>query len=364
MMQTLTASARSATPSVVRGHWARWWALALVWWTLDSVATATTYRGMTGVSGPQITRLMVANVVQWVPLTMLALWMSERVPIDRRHWRWSLPVTLAVAAAVVLVKAVIVFHANAWMGWYATRPPFGDIVLASVANNLFLFGLVIGVGHAIVNARRVQERDEQLTQAELLHLKAQLHPHFLFNALNTVSALVRTQPETATQMLAQLSTLLRHALQRERAQEVSLREELSILAAYVDIEQLRFEDRLRVVWRIAPDVMAAQVPHLLLQPLVENAIRHGIAPRSDPGCVEIAACLRDGALHLSVADDGVGRGVADATRAASGIGVGLSNTRDRLRQLYGTAHSLTVRTVVPHGLRVDIVLPFREAALA
>jgi two-component system, LytTR family, sensor kinase len=160
-------------------------------------------------------------------------------------------------------------------------------------------------------------------------------------------------------MLAQLSTLLRHALQRERAQEVSLREELSILAAYVDIEQLRFEDRLRVVWRIAPDVMAAQVPHLLLQPLVENAIRHGIAPRSDPGCVEIAACLRDGALHLCV-----GRGVADATRAASGIGVGLSNTRDRLRQLYGTAHSLTVRTVVPHGLRVDIVLPFREAALA
>jgi two-component system, LytTR family, sensor kinase len=303
---------------------------------------------------------MIAGVVQWVPLTMLALWMSERVPVDRRNWRWSVPVTMAVAAAVVLVKAVVVYYANPWMGWYTALPPFSEILMTSVANNLFLFWLVIGVGHAIVNARRVQERDEQLARAELQHLKAQLHPHFLFNALNTVSSLVRTQPETATKMIAQLSTLLRHALQREKTQEVPLREELTILAAYVEIEQLRFEDRLSVIWKIAPDAMAAQVPHLLLQPLVENAIRHGIAPRSDPGIVEIAAFLRDGTLHLSVADDGVGR----ATPTTPRNGVGLTNTRDRLRQLYGAAHSLTVDAVTPHGLRVDIILPFREAARA
>ena len=216
------------------------------------------------------------------------------------------------------------------------------------------------VGHAIVNAKRVQERDDQLARAELQHLKAQLHPHFLFNALNTVSALIRTQPETATRMIAQLCTLLRHALQRDHVQEVPLREELTILAAYAEIEQLRFDDRLRVIWNVTPEAQAAQVPHLLLQPLVENAIRHGIAPRSDPGSVEIAAFLRDGALHLSVADDGVGYSGHTVQRT----GAGLSNTRDRLRQLYSAAHSLTVDAVAPHGLRVDIVLPFREAAVA
>ncbi|NJK42421.1 MAG: hypothetical protein HC937_01305 [Aquincola sp.] len=117
----------------------RWWALALVWWTLDGIATATTYRGMTGVSWPQIARLTVAGVVQWVPLTMLALWMAERVPLDRRHWRWSVPVTMAVAATVVVVKALLVVTANPWMHWYTTVPPFHEVLITSVANNLFLF---------------------------------------------------------------------------------------------------------------------------------------------------------------------------------------------------------------------------------
>jgi two-component system, LytTR family, sensor kinase len=345
--------------AVLRGHWTRLWALALLWWTLEGIATATTYRGMTGVSWEKIFLLTGLGVVQWVPLTILALWMAERVPVDRLNWRWSMPLTMLVAAAIVFVKAIVVVAFNAYVGWYTTLPPFGEILLASVANNLFLFWLVVGVGHAIVNARRVQERDEQLARAELQHLKSQLHPHFLFNALNTVSSLIRTDPETATQMVAQLSTLLRHALQRASTQEVSLKEELTILAAYVEIEQLRFEDRLAVVWKVAPDAMGAQVPHLLLQPLVENAIRHGIAPRSAPGTVEIAVYRQNGTLHLSVADDGVAR---TAPPVRSG-GVGLANTRDRLRQLYGAAHTLTVDAVAPHGLRVDIAFPFRETVI-
>lgn len=346
--------------SVLDGHWGRWWALALLWWTLEGVANATTYRGMTGVSWEQAVRLTIAGVIQWVPLTMLALWMAERVPVDRRTWRWSVPVTMLVATAIVVVKAIIVNVANPWIGWYATLPSFGEILMTSVANNLFLFWLVVGAGHAIVNARRVQERDEQLARAELQHLKAQLHPHFLFNALNTVSSLVRTDPETATQMIARLSTLLRHALQRERAQEVSLLEELTILAAYVDIEQLRFEDRLSVSWQIDPSALGAQVPHLLLQPLVENAIRHGIAPRSEPGNVSISASRQNGSLHISVLDDGVGQSAMQSPAS----GVGLTNTRDRLRQLYGAAQSLSISAVVPHGTRVDIVLPYQQAAEA
>jgi two-component system, LytTR family, sensor kinase len=345
--------------SVLRGHWPRLWALAALWWTLEGIATATTYRGMTGVSWTQIFRLTSVGVLMWVPLTILTFWMAERVPIDRQHWRRSVPLTMLVAAFVVVFKAVVVMLGNPWGGWYTgSLPPFGEILLASVANNLFLFWLVVGVGHAIVNARRVQERDEQLARAELQHLKSQLHPHFLFNALNTVSSLVRTDPETATQMIARLSTLLRHALQRASAQEVTLTEELSILAAYVEIEQLRFDDRLHVVWRIETDALMAQVPHLLLQPLVENAIRHGIAPRSEPGTVEIAAYRHNGTLHLSVVDDGVGR----STPADPVSGVGLTNTRDRLSQLYGTMQTLNVDAVTPHGLRVDVTIPFRELA--
>jgi len=173
--------------SVLRGHWTRRWALALVWWTLEGMATTTTYRGMTGVSWEQVLSLMVAGIVQWVPLSMLALWMAERVPIDRRHWRWSVPITMLVAAGMVVLKALIVQLANPWISWYPELPPFAEILVTSLANNLFLFWLMVGVGHAIVNTRRVHERDEQLARAELQHLKSQLHPHFLFNALNTVS---------------------------------------------------------------------------------------------------------------------------------------------------------------------------------
>jgi two-component system, LytTR family, sensor kinase len=356
-MASDNATTAPPRPSVLRGHWLRWWALALLWWTLDGIATATTYRGMTGVTWQQIVRLTSIGIVMWVPLTMLTLWMAERVPIDRPNWRRSVPLTMLLGACVVVVKALVVMLGNPWVGWYTgPLPPFSDILIASVANNLFLFWLVVGVGHAIVNARRVQERDEQLARAELQHLKSQLHPHFLFNALNTVSSLVRTDPETATQMIARLSTLLRHALQRASAQEVTLKDELSTLAAYVEIEQLRFDDRLDVVWRIEQDVLLAQVPHLLLQPLVENAIRHGIAPRSEAGTLEIAAFRRNGTLHLSVVDDGVAR----STPTDRVGGVGLTNTRDRLSQLYGTMQTLTVDTVTPHGLRVDVTLPFRE----
>lgn len=358
-MAFASPSIRQQRHSVLRGHWARWWALASIWWTLEGIATATTYRGMTGVSWAQTLKLCGIGIVMWVPLSMLALWMAERVPIDRTHWRRSVPITMLVAALVVIIKAVAVAVANPWIGWYSgPLPPFWEILLTSVANNLFLFWLVVGVGHAIVNARRVQERDEQLARAELQHLKSQLHPHFLFNALNTVSALVRSDPETATRMISRLSTLLRHALQRASTQEVTLKEELTILAAYVEIEQLRFEDRLAVVWRIEAEALQAQVPHLMLQPLVENAIRHGIAPRSEPGTVEIAAYRRNGTLHLSVIDDGVGR----SAPTEQTTGVGLANTRDRLGQLYGTAQTLSVGAVAPHGLRVDVTIPFRELA--
>jgi LytS/YehU family sensor histidine kinase len=201
-------------------------------------------------------------------------------------------------------------------------------------------------------ARRDRARDEQLARAELRSLQMQLHPHFLFNTLNAVSAFVRTDPDAAERMIARLSHLLRLALDRVGVPEVSLEEELRVLRTYLEIEQVRFEDRLTVEWRVAPDARQARVPHLLLQPLVENAIRHGIAPSAAPGTIEIVAERRDGALRLAVRDDGVGPG--------GGVreGVGLSNTRTRLRQLYGARQRLEVRGGPERGFEVAIELPF------
>lgn len=324
------------------------------------VVVALLNLGMEGAMSAQSLRANGASAALWVVLTVAIFWLAERVPIDRRTWRWSSPIALAAAGAVVLIRALFVVAANGWIGWYPTLPPFSSILLTSVGNNFFLYWLVLGAGHALSYARRVRERDEQLAVAELQHLKAQLHPHFLFNTLNAISAFVRTEPETAVQMIARLSMLLRHALQQAGTQEVALEEELAVVAAYVDIEQLRFDDRLRVTWRIAPDVLRSRVPHLLLQPLVENAIRHGLAPSSSGGTVDIHAARDGDMVRLVVQDDGVG--LSKAAQAASGIG--LSNARRRLQQLYGAQHAFEVSAVAPHGLRVAIAVPYQEMARA
>lgn len=341
-------------------RWLLWWSLSALWWLAQGVTSATITRGMSGVSWE---RALIANLTSaalWVPVTVLALWMAERATIDRHQWKRTLPLTLGAAFGVVVIRAAVVVATNDWVGWYRELPSLPVVLFTSLSNNFFLFVLLVGVGHAIAYARRVSERDRQLARAELQHLKAQLHPHFLFNALNAISATVRSDPELATRMLSQLSVVLRHAIRRVGAQEVPLEEELQLLTAYVEIEQLRFEDKLRVQWHIDPDARQAMVPHLLLQPLVENAIRHGIAPSATPGTVEIGIHRRGATLHLSVSDTGVGW----TNGGTAGEGIGLSNTRSRLRQLYGSAQSLQVRAVQPRGIEVDVSIPFREARSA
>ena len=346
-----------AVPAIPVRRWALWWSLSTVWWMLQGISNASTYRGMAGVEWDRALAVNLASALLWVPFTVLALWLAERYPLERGLWRRRLPLLVAAALLVVLLRGLLVILLNDWVRWYTTLPPWSAVLVTSFANNFFLFSLLVAVGHAILYARRISERDQQLARAELRHLKAQLHPHFLFNALNAISATVRTDPELATRMISQLSVVLRHAIQRVSAQEVPLEEELQLLTAYVEIEQLRLEDRLEVQWQIAPGTSRAMVPHLLLQPLVENAIRHGIAPAAAGGRVEIAVSREAGRLHLAVRDNGVGwRG-----DGAPSQGIGLTNTRDRLRQLYGEAQRLEVRAATPRGLHVEITLPFREA---
>ena len=208
-----------------------------------------------------------------------------------------------------------------------------------------------------VASRARRQLESQLTKARLQNLKLQLRPHFLFNALNTVTALVHTDPRGAERMITGLSDLLRLSLHSSAEQEVPLSREVEILRRYLQIEQVRFQDRLVIAWELAEELGDVLVPNLILQPLVENAIRHGLAPRAAPGRVTIRAVRLGDRLQLEVADDGVGTD-GEATRPD---GVGLSNTRERLQSLYGDAQRLEIRTAAGAGFVVRIELPLRRA---
>jgi two-component sensor histidine kinase len=207
-------------------------------------------------------------------------------------------------------------------------------------------------------SRATEEREQleaRLARAQLQSLRLQLHPHFLFNTLNTINALISTDRHAAERVISGLSELLRMSLSSASEQEVTLAKELELLAHYIEIQQIRFQDRLTVTFRIDPDARHALVPNLMLQPLVENAIRHGIAPRAAPGHVVVSAARRGMRLELSVVDDGVG----ENPRVDHRDGVGLGNTRARLLSLYGSDHRFEARGASSGGFAVHIEIPLR-----
>jgi two-component system LytT family sensor kinase len=240
------------------------------------------------------------------------------------------------------------------LGWIFTTLPFGVVVYLSIA----------GIAHAIRYFVEAREREvqmarlsEQLSSTRLAALQAQLNPHFLFNSLNTIAVLVRDRDTaTATRVIEQLSEVLRSTLAVGQANEVALAEELTLVRQYLAVEQARFSDRLRPAFEIDPATLSASVPRFALQHLVENAVRHGIARRTDSGRLVVTA-RRDGdMLELSVEDDGAGA----AGEALERREHGLDNTRERLRTLYGDRASLAVTAVMPHGTLARLRLPYRE----
>jgi two-component system LytT family sensor kinase len=235
----------------------------------------------------------------------------------------------------------------------ASYSDFGGILywmIVLIAVSLDLYGRY---ERQAVNAARLQA---QLAQAQVQSLKMQLHPHFLFNTLNSISALVRDHPETAETMIARLSDLLRRTLESTSTQEIALRQELEFLRLYLDIEQARFEDRLSVQFNIDPDALNAMVPNMILQPLVENAIRHGIANRVEKGEICISARRRGGDLLLKVADNGTG--LSPSSVLSIKQGVGLASTKGRLERLYGARQALQLEAPDGGGFVARIVVPF------
>jgi two-component system, LytTR family, sensor kinase len=343
--------------------WAWWGAVTLGWTASGLIAAAQVHSVRTGmgatVGWPEVLRLSLASSYLWVPLTILAFWSAGRYPVERGRVAGPVLLHLGAGVAASLARMATVVALNPWVGWYAELPGLPQLLVTSLNNNLLIYVLLVGVGHAIHYARASRRQQELLAESRLLVLKSQLQPHFLFNALNTISAFVRSDPAAAERMIDRLGRLLRHSLEAGSAHEVSLRRELDALEPYLDIEQTRFADRLTIRRHIDPDVLDAAVPHFLVQPLIENAIRHGIAPRSAPGSIVVSA-RRDGAdLVLQVEDDGVG---LPASSDGNGWGVGLRNTQDRLRHLYGDRHDLRLDTSASGGACTTVRLPFRRLA--
>jgi LytS/YehU family sensor histidine kinase len=203
---------------------------------------------------------------------------------------------------------------------------------------------------------RTAQLETQLIAAQLQALQAQIHPHFLFNALNTISTVIYEDVRAADTMIARLSDFLRHSLNASRSQEVTLGEELNFLNLYLDIMRPRFEDRLRVEFEVGQGINDALVPKLILQPLVENSIKHAADPNSGQVNVAVKAMRENGSLRMEVRDDGPG--LSGKFREVQSHGVGLANTVERLEKLYGGNQELTLQNAVDGGLLVSVTVPF------
>lgn len=291
-------------------------------------------------------------------------WLSDKFPIDRQHWPTHGPILLVGAFAIAVAK-YIVFWPLFWPYWRTYWHMSLSHVPAFVASSALAITLdyvsVIAVAHAIRYYQRSRERERaeaalrvQLSQAQLEALKSQLNPHFLFNTLNSIATLMHCDVAAADEMVTQLSELLRETLRHPGTHEIPLSEEIALVERYLSIVRARFQDRLTVVYDVAPDVRTALVPHFILQPLIENALEHGIALEPGPGRVAIIAGRDGDRLRLAVVDDGPGLEAG----AANGNGVGLANTRARLAELYGDRQAVTLEAATPKGARATVLLPY------
>ncbi len=327
-------------------------------------STMQRFAGVGRALRPEDYALAFESVWLWAAFTPLIFALAERFPFERTTWarRLGLHAFFAVTVAALdvacdqLLVPLVAPNATA---------PFAQRFLAESFLNLYSYFAVLGVGLALRWNRLYHERElrvarleTELLQAKLDALEMQLRPHFLYNALHTISGLVRTgQSAVAVRVIADLGDLLRNVLRRDATHEVPLARELALVLGYLSIEQVRFGGRLRVTFDVPETIQQARVPHFLLQPLVENAVRHGLDASAE-NCEVVIRATKDGdALVLDVEDSGGGE-----TRRG-GAGIGLGATRQRLAHLYGTAQSLDLGATHDGGMRARIVIPFHEARI-
>jgi sensor histidine kinase YesM len=307
------------------------------------------------------------RALMWAGVAPFILQMRRKLPLRRGRWvggvGFHVMMSFVVMATFYLGRMfayTLLWNEHEGEFWWVSIHSFNVRNLV----DMVFYWAVIAVGYSLeIHQRykneelRAAQLEARLVEIELKALREQLRPHFLFNTLNTIAVLVREQKnDEAVNLIARLSALLRMTLDSTRVHEVTLRQEMDFLERYLEIQKARFSDRLNVEIAIEPPAMDARIPNLLLQPIVENAIVHGIATKSGPGHVAVLGRVEGGRLHLEVRDDGPGLG--DGTKRAK-EGVGLTNTRERLAKIYGAHGQLLLRSEPGRGVSVQITLPCR-----
>jgi two-component system, LytTR family, sensor kinase len=309
----------------------------------------------------------------WGVLAPFVFMMCSRLYRGARAWtRYALGLSLGAILVIALqpLLAEVVGFAQWWLGWQlsiaknAPPPMAQDLYFKTMRNagiNLPVYAGFVLAWHAVTHYRESRDRQLQaakleslLHQAQLQALRSQLNPHFLFNTLHSIAELVHENPKLAEQLILRLGELLRRLLESSSLTEVPLAEELDFIRAYVEIEQMRLGERLQVTWDVDPETLQAKVPSLILQPLIENAIQHGIAPIARSGSLVIRAIREGSFLHLQVRDTGPGL-TPETESSQRGTGIGLTNTQQRLQRLYGERQSF--KLAADNGLIVNVRIP-------
>lgn len=346
------------------------WLVVFLSWTVVGLYFASQAYFNPAVSdGMTWTRALAVNLTYyyfWGLGTPVIMALARRYRLEAGQWFRSLCIHLLASA--LLTAIILIIAELTIIQFFDFRPyPIREALIFAFRVNfhsgvptywVVLFGYYAFDYYAKFRDRELKasQLEARLSEARLQALRMQLRPHFLFNTLNSISSLMYSDVETADIMITRLGEFLRLTIESDGKQEIGLRQELDFVGRYLEIEQIRFDRRLQVEVRADADTLEARVPSMLLQPIVENAIRHGIAPREAGGKIEIAAFQENGILNLSVCDDGPG--IAEAAGPPR-LRVGLNNTRERLEQLYGRFQELRMEDQPGGGVRVTITIPFK-----
>lgn len=313
---------------------------------------------------------IVAGWWMWVILSPLVIFLARRFRVDRNSWKRAVPIHAGAWVIVFLIDVTLFFLFRFGINLLTGRPvavlmvEFRLSLIASLVFDLLVYSAIVATVHAYDYYQQYRERElsasrlqAQLSRAKLQALEQQLHPHFLFNTLHAMSALVVEDPPAAQRMITLLGDLLRMTLDRVDENEVTLREELAFIDRYIEIQRIRFRGEFEAHTDISPDVLDACVPRLILQPIVENAIKHGVSASGENSSVRIRAFKDRDVLALRVEDDGPGFGNMNNPNALH-TGIGLRNTKERLEALYGDAFTLEFHSPERGGAIVSLNIPF------
>lgn len=357
--------------TILSQRWLRWIFRFCVFGLLGLSFAFSTYLGArqdnVQISSKRLFSGYLFDFLLWGALSPLIFRLSKRFEL-----RKAFPRNLFIHLTVSGLLSLVVLSGAALLTWYIgypnlARSPTLFALWRANAFSIYYFhqGLTIywatvAVAHALHYYRGIREGEArtaqlaaQLAQAQLQALKMQIHPHFLFNTLNSIAALLHKDVETADRMIARLGDFLRLTLKTSNEQSVHLEQELEFLKCYLEIQYLRFQDRLSVDFDIDPQTLSVMVPNLILQPIVENAVGHGVAKQTSDGHITVRALRNNGRLTMQVEDNGPGLKVNPNETS----GIGLSNTRARLEQLYGNNYHFEIANAVPRGVLVTLEIP-------